>query len=93
MNNYEAVLVFKPDMEEQAREELLNRFKEVVENDGEITKIDDWGNKKLAYEIDYIKEGHYIVMDFKAQGDVIKELERRARISDYVIRYLVLKKD
>lgn len=91
MTNYEAVFVFKPDLEEAAREEILTRLKDVITESGEIKEIEDWGNRKLAYEINYIKEGHYMIIHFVADGSVVKELERRARISDHIIRYLVIK--
>ncbi|EFA22029.1 ribosomal protein S6-like protein [Bifidobacterium gallicum DSM 20093 = LMG 11596] len=51
------------------------------------------GEKKLAYEINYIKEGYYYIVDFKASGDHIKEFERRLRISDLILRFMVIRKE
>lgn len=93
MNNYEAVLVFKPDMESEKRKELFENFKNVIEEKGEFLSVDEWGQRKLAYEINYIKEGYYYIVDFKAEADHIKEFERRLRLSDYVLRYMVIRKE
>ncbi|MDO5047164.1 MAG: 30S ribosomal protein S6 [Anaerococcus sp.] len=93
MNNYEAVLIFKADMSDSDRTSLLDRFKEVINQDGEVTSVDDWGKKKLAYEINYLKEGYYYIVDFKSNPDHIKEFERRLRLSDFVIRYMVIRKE
>lgn len=93
MNNYEAVLIFKPDLTDELRNQLLENFKNVIAESGEVTSVDDWGKRKLAYEINYIKEGYYYVIDFKAEASHIKEFERRMRISDSIIRYMVIRKE
>ena len=56
-------------------------------------EIDDWGLRKLAYEINYIKEGYYLVLNYEAEPTVVAEVERRARIMDTVMRYLTVKKE
>ncbi len=93
MNNYEAVLVFKPDLADEDRKSLFEGFKSIIEEAGEVTSVDDWGKRKLAYEINYIKEGYYYIVDFKAEADHIREFERRLRISDAIIRYMVIRKE
>ena len=93
MNNYEAVLIFKPDMSDQDRTELFDRFKAVIEENGEVTNVDDWGKRRLAYEINYIREGYYYIVEFKSLPDHIKEFERRLRLSDFIIRYMVIRKE
>ncbi len=93
MNNYEAVLIFKPDMSDQDRTELFERFKSVIEENGEVTNVDDWGKRRLAYEINYIREGYYYIVEFKSLPDHIKEFERRLRLSDFIIRYMVIRKE
>ena len=93
MNNYEAVLIFKADMQDADRTELLERFKGIIEENGEVTNVDDWGKRKLAYEINYIKEGYYYIVDFKSEPDHIREFERRLRLSDFIIRYMVIRKE
>ena len=93
MNNYEAVLIFKPDMSEQDRTTLFERFKATIEENGEVTSVDDWGKRRLAYEINYIREGYYYIVDFKSEPDHIREFERRLRLSDFIIRYMVIRKE
>ncbi|MBM0047034.1 30S ribosomal protein S6 [Anaerococcus sp. mt242] len=93
MNNYEAVLIFKTDMQDADRTELLERFKGIIEENGEVTSVDDWGKRKLAYEINYIKDGYYYIVDFKSEPDHIREFERRLRLSDFIIRYMVIRKE
>lgn len=93
MNTYEAVLIFKPDLETERRESLLENFKEAINEKGEVSSVDDWGMRKLAYEINYIKEGYYYIVDFTAEPSHIKEFERRLRLSDAILRYMVIRKE
>lgn len=93
MNNYEAVLIFKPELTDDARNEQLEIYKNIINNAGEVTSVDDWGKKKLAYEINDTKEGYYYIVNFKAEADHIKEFERRMRISDSIMRYMVIRKE
>lgn len=93
MNNYEAVLIFKTELADADRNALLDRFKGYIEENGEVVSVDDWGKRKLAYEIDDLKEGYYYIVDFKSEPDHIKEFERRLRLSDYVLRYMVIRKE
>ena len=93
MNKYEAVLILKADMIDSDRVGLLDRVKEIIAQDGEVTSVDDWGKRKLAYEINDLKEGYYYIVDFNSNPDHIKEFERRLRLSDFVIRYMVIRKE
>lgn len=93
MNDYEAVLIFKTELADADRNALLDRFKGHIEENGEVVSVDDWGKRKLAYEIDDLKEGYYYIVDFKSEPDHIKEFERRLRLSDYVLRYMVIRKE
>ena len=93
MNKYEAVLIFKADMADSERESLLDRFKDIIAQDGKVTSVDDWGKRKLAYEINDLKEGYYYIVDFDSKPEHIKEFERRLRLSDFVIRYMVIRKE
>ena len=92
MNQYESMYILKPDLDEETRKSLIEKFKGLVEqNGGKIEKVDEWGNKKLAYEINYIKEGYYVLMTFEAEPEFPKELERNYNISDSVLRYNVIR--
>lgn len=93
MNLYEAVLIFYPDVADEVRDRDVEHFKEVINNAGEFVSIDDWGKRKLAYEINDYKDGYYYIVDFKAEADHIKEFERRLKISDSIMRYMVIRKE
>ena len=93
MNIYEAVLIFKTDLAYADRVALLDRFKGHIEENGEVVSVDDWGKRRLAYEINDLKDGYYYIVDFKAEPDHIKEFERRLRLSDSILRYMVIRKE
>lgn len=90
MKNYESIIIFKPSTEEERRQELMNKFTGIIEANGEVLKVDEWGQKRLAYEIEKIREGYYVLVNFKADTSLPKELERNFRISDEVLRYIVV---
>lgn len=94
MYNYESMYILKPDMEDERRDALIKRFADVVTaNGGEISQIDEWGKRRLAYPINYINDGYYVLMTFKAPPELPRELERNYKISDDVMRYMVVNLD
>ncbi|MGO1469068.1 MAG: 30S ribosomal protein S6 [Tissierella sp.] len=93
MRKYEAVYIFLPSLEEEKRNNLLDRFKGIIEEEGSISNIDEWGNRKLAYLIDDIGEGYYVLINFEAKPEVIQELNRIAKISDSIMRHMIIKQD
>ncbi len=90
MRKYETLFILRPELEEEKRNGLIEKFKSIIESDGEIQEVNEWGNKKLAYEIDDLKEGYYVLVNFTAGTELPKELERNFKISDDVIRYIVI---
>lgn len=92
MRKYEAVFIFLPS-EEEKRAQILERFKGIIEADGAITNIDEWGTRKLAYLIDDIAEGYYVLINFEGTAEVIKELDRISRISDSIMRHMIIRED
>ncbi|HBG4727411.1 TPA: 30S ribosomal protein S6 [Clostridioides difficile] len=90
MRNYELVYVVKPNSDEEVREAILNKVKEVVATDGEIVKVDTWGTKKLAYPIAKFTEGFYVLVNFKSAVDVPKEIDRNLKINENVIRHMIV---
>lgn len=91
MKQYECLYILKPNLEEEARKTLIEKFSGIVTaNGGEIVKIDEWGKKKLAYAINYIEEGYYVLMYFKSGGDLPSELERNFKISEDIMRFMVV---
>ncbi|MDO5018438.1 MAG: 30S ribosomal protein S6 [Lagierella massiliensis] len=92
MKNYEGVIIFKPDLEDEARNKSLEVIKSTIESNGKVLEVDEWGKRKLAYEINYIKEGYYVIIDFEANPELIYELQRKSRIADSIIRYMFVVK-
>ncbi len=93
MNQYEMVLILKAGLEEDERNQALDRLKDAINQNGTVGEIDDWGTRKLAYEINYNKDGYYYVLNYEADPSVVAEVERRARILDQILRYLTVKKE
>ncbi|MDF2538942.1 MAG: hypothetical protein K0S76_1963 [Herbinix sp.] len=94
MNQYELALVVNAKIEDETRLATLEAVKELVTRfGGTITNVDDWGKKRLAYEIQKMKEGFYYFIHFDADSTVPNEIEQRIRIMENVIRYLCTRKD
>ncbi len=93
MKKYEAVFVLAPDMDEESRNGVIERFKGIIEASGSINKIDEWGMRKLAFEINDYKEGHYTLLNFESTADVIDELNRIAKITDTIIRHIIIREE
>ena len=92
MNKYESVVIINPNVEENGLKALIERFSALINNEGRVEQVNELGKKKLAYEINKNKEGYYIVFEFEAKPSLIAELERNYRITDEVIKFIVVKK-
>ena len=92
MNKYESVVIINPNVEENGLKALIERFSALINTDGKVEQVNELGKKKLAYEIKKNKEGYYVVYDFEANPSLIAELERNYRITDEVIKFIVIKK-
>lgn len=94
MSKYELALVVNAKIEDDARTEVIDKIKAMIEGyDATITNVDEWGKKKLAYEIQKMHEGFYYFIQFEADAECPAEVERHVRIMDNVLRYLVVRKD
>ena len=94
MNKYELALVINAKIEDDARTDAIEKIKALIEKfGGEITNVDEWGKKKLAYEVQKMKEAFYYFIRFEAESTVPAEIESRVRIMDNVIRYLCVRQD
>ena len=92
MNQYEVMYILDTTLEDQARQDLINRFAAVVTaNGGQVDRIDEWGKRRLAYAINYKTEGYYILMYITAPAELPRELERNFKNVDSVLRYLVIR--
>ena len=94
MNKYELALVINAKLEDDARADAVEKVKELIEKfGGTITDVDEWGKKRLAYEIQKMKEGYYYFIKFDANADSPAQIEANVRIMESVIRYLCVRKD
>ena len=94
MNKYELCVVLSAKIEDDERTAVLEKVKKLVERfGGTITNIDKWGKKRLAYEIQKMKEAYYYFVQFDAEATAPIEIENRIRIMDNVIRYLCVRAD
>ena len=94
MNQYELALVVNAKIEDEARVATVEKVKEYITRfGGTVTNVDEWGKKRLAYEIQKMKEGYYFFIHFDADSTVPAEIESRIRIMDNVIRYLCVRQD
>ncbi len=93
MNKYESVIIINPSVEDDKVKELEKRFTDLINKDGKVEKVDELGKKKLAYEVRKNKEGIYVVFNFEANPNLIAELERNYRITDEVIKFLVVRNE
>lgn len=94
MNKYELAVVVSAKIEDEERTAVVDKCKALIERfGGTITNVDDWGKKRLAYEIQKMKEGFYYFIQFEAESSAPAEIESRIRIMDNVLRYLVVKNE
>ncbi|MFG2841761.1 30S ribosomal protein S6 [Kitasatospora sp. NPDC048296] len=94
MRHYEVMVILDPSVEERAVSPLIENFLTVVRNSGgKVEKVDTWGRRRLAYEINKQSEGIYSVIDLKATPEVVKELDRQMGLSESVLRTKVLRPD
>jgi small subunit ribosomal protein S6 len=89
--DYEAAIVFRPDLSEERLDAHLRRLADVVrQQGGQPGEPDKWGRRRLAYEIQHLRDGYYVILPFRSPPSAPRELERVLRITDDVIRFLVV---
>lgn len=93
MSKYETLYILDTELDEEARNAVNEKIKDVIGSSGEITNIEEWGTRKLAYLINKKSEGYYVKINFTASPDVPKELTRIFRITESVLRYLIINED
>lgn len=93
MKKYEAIFVVSTLLEDEKIHEIVEKVKTFVESSAQLESIDEWGKKRLAYEVEHQKEGYYVLMQFAAEPTFPTELERIFKITEGVIKYLVVKRD
>jgi small subunit ribosomal protein S6 len=94
MRRYEAVFIVNPELSEDQHQPLFDKLNGLVSEDqGMLVKLDQWGDKRLAYEIKKHTRGYYVLMDFCGDGALVKEIERNLRLDDRVLKYMTVLKD
>ena len=93
MNNYETIFLMKDDITEEQRNTVIEEIRDYLTKNGKISVEENLGKKKLAYEIKKCKEGTYMLFNFEANPDSISELERVYRITDNILKYIVVRKE
>lgn len=94
MRIYEELYILRPDISEEDVESSIDQIRQIVTaSGGSIDKVDKWGVRKLAYRLRKQSEGFYVLLVFSAQPDTVKEIERRLRVSDNVLKYLTVRID
>lgn len=84
--------ILTPELDQEAIQALIEKFNGIITNQGgTIDEVNEWGKKRLAYEINDIKDGYYVLVNFSGNGEIVKELERIFKITDGILRHLVVK--
>ena len=93
MNKYESVIIIDPNCTEEAIKALESRFTGLINENGKVESVENMGKKKLAYDIKKNSEATYLVINFEAKPDSIAELERNYRITDEILKFIVVRKE
>jgi len=94
MNHYETIYIVNPTLDDDSLREAITKFSDLIKKlKGYIVKINEWGKKKLAYEIKKFDKGYYVVLDFCGLPKIVTELERNLKLDDRILKYLTVKID
>jgi len=94
MRVYEELFIVKPDAPEEEVKAFIEQVKQVIATGkGNIEKLDDWGTRKLAYRVSKYNEGHYVLVVFSSSPELVREVERRMRVADLVIKFITVRID
>src|SRR5579885_1448732 len=94
MRIYEELFIAKPDAPDEEVDQFIEQLQSQLTSAGAtVDKVEKWGRRRLAYKVDKYREGNYVLIQFSASPDVVKELERRLRVSDIVIKFLTVRID
>ncbi|GAC1658503.1 MAG: hypothetical protein NVS9B1_18510 [Candidatus Dormibacteraceae bacterium] len=91
--DYEILYIVRPSVEEADLDDVTKRVETLIEGlDGSIQRTNVWGKRRLAYEVDHLNEGHYVLTDFQIEPEKVPEMEATLKISDSVFRHLIVRK-
>ncbi|EHL17591.1 ribosomal protein S6 [Peptoanaerobacter stomatis] len=90
MKKYELVYILRTDTDDETKQKIQDKLKGIIDTNGEVEAVDVWGNRKLAYQIQKLSDGYYVLVKFNAGAEVPKELDRNLKIMDQVIRHMII---
>lgn len=94
MRAYEVMFIINTELDEEQTAAVIEKFQGIITSTGgELGKLDKWGKRKLAYEIDHKREGYYVVMTFNAEPATVEELDRVFRITDDILKFMIIKEE
>jgi small subunit ribosomal protein S6 len=91
--SYESVFILSPELSEENTKALVEKFTNLLSSSAKLDSVEEWGKKKLAYPINYKTEGYYVLANFTSEPNFPQELERNFKITEGVLKYLVIRKD
>lgn len=91
--SYETIFIIDAALEEDAVNALKEKFTNLIAKNGTVESVDEWGKRRFAYEIDDKTEGYYVLVNFTSDGEFPKELDRKYRITDGILRTIIIRKD
>jgi len=92
-SKYETIFIIRSNVDEESRTALIERFKSLIEQNGTIDEIDEWGNRRLAYPIDDEREGYYVLINFTSEPSLPAEIDRIYQISEDILRSIIVVKE
>lgn len=93
LNSYETIFIVDATLDEETVTGLKDKFTSLIEKNGELESVDEWGKRRLAYEIKDRTEGFYTLVDFTSDSDFPKELDRQYKITEGILRTIIIRKD
>jgi small subunit ribosomal protein S6 len=93
LKKYETIFIINPEVGEENTKALVEKFKALIEASAQIENVDEWGKRKLAYEIKDKNEGYYVLVNFSSNPDFPAELERVYKITEGILKYITINKD
>ena len=94
MNDYEVALIIRPEVEDEGQEAIIDRLSQIMTADGgQVTNVEKWGRRRLAYPINKVNEGIYYFIQGQFSAPVLSELERNAKLSEDILRHMVIRTD
>lgn len=93
LHSYETIFIIDASLDEESTKAVVEKFTGLIAKNGTVGTVDEWGKRRLAYEIDDKTEGYYVLVEFTADPEFPKELDRQFKINDNILRTIIIRKD